>query len=237
METSIGFVGLIIALCVSLGLALEHTVPGLWIVAYAALLSATVLLGLRLYGDRESWGNVPRILGTIGVVVIAYLLTWEDVWNDIGWRHVHTGWHYRAWGIWLDGGITLACIAGWIVAWVKSFRRDSIESLAIGLFPVVAICTFTMGSLADRTDLLNALLFNGYMLFLGIMHIVLGCRTEKLRRLNGGMVILALLLVTRFFDAEYGYLARGIVFIVLGTVFLLVNLVMLRRKNRKVVVQ
>jgi len=235
-ETSLAFAGLIIALCVSLGIALEHTVPGLWIVTYSALLSGTALLGIHLYGGREGWNNIPKTLGTIGIVIITYILTWEELWDDIGWSHVHTGWRYQSWGAWLDSGITLICIAGWIFATVKAFRRDSIETITLGLFPVIAGSCFLIGSLARHTDLLNAVIFNAFMLYLGLMYIVQGCRNNKLRQLNGGMAVLALLLVTRFFDSGIGYLARGIVFILLGIVFLSVNLVMLRRNRRKEVV-
>ena len=34
--------------------------------------------------------------------------------------------------------------------------------------------------------------------------VVLGCRNIKLRQLNGGMAILSVLLVTRFFDSGFG---------------------------------
>ncbi len=232
-ETTVGFVGLIIALCVSLGIAMEHTVPGLWIVTYSALLSGIGLLGIRLYGDRQGWNNAPKTLGTIGIVFITYILTWEDAWNEIGWRHTHAGWTYQSWGAWLDGGIATLCIAWWLYNAIKAFRRDSIETVTTGIFPVVAGLCFIIGSLAEKTDLLNTLVFNAFMLFLGLMYVVLGCRNEKLRLLNGGMAVLALLLVTRFFDAGFGYLARGIVFIVLGAIFLSVNLIMVRRNKHK----
>ena len=85
-------------------------------------------------------------------------------------------------------------------------------------------------------EVVNALIFNGFMLYLGVMYIVLGCRNTKLRQLNGGMAVLSLLLVTRFFDAGFGYFARGIVFIALGACFLTVNLVTARRKKQLEVV-
>lgn len=235
-ETSLAFAGLIIGLCVSLGIALEHTVPGLWIVTYSALLSGVALLGIHLYGDRDGWNNIPKTFGNIGIVIVTYILTWEELWNNIGWRHVHAGWNHQSWGGWLDSGITLICIAGWILALVKALRRDSIETFTVGLFPVIAGSCFLIGSLARNADLLNALIFNGFMLYFGLMHIVLGCRSRKLSQLNGGMAVLSLLLVTRFFDSGIGYLARGTVFILLGIIFLSVNLVMVRRNKRKEVV-
>jgi len=235
-ETALGFAGMIIALCNSIGIALEHTLPGLWIVTYSALLSGFGMLGIYLYGDREGWNNIPKTFGAVGIVLLAYILTWEDVWNDIGWNHIHSGWRYQSWGLWLDGAVTLTCLGGWITATLKAFRRNSTEILLLAIFPVIGIACFLIGSLAEHTDLLNALIFNAFMLVYGIMYIVLGSRSGRLRQLNGGMAVTSLLLVTRFFDSGFGYLARGIVFILLGIVFLTVNLVMVRRKNRKEVV-
>lgn len=232
-ETLISFAGFLFALFISTGIVLERTVPGLWIVAYSAMLSATGLLGLYLYGDREGWNNIPKTFGVIGVIVLAYLFTWTDMWRDIGWHHVRYDWYYRPWGQWLDGGITLSLLAGWMLFSIKAFRRNSIETVTLSVFPVIATICFVIGSFAKEPDQLNALVFNAFMLFLGIMYIVMGCRNLKLRQLNGGMAILSLLLVTRFFDAGFGYLARGIVFIILGTSFLTVNLVMVRRKKQK----
>jgi uncharacterized membrane-anchored protein len=110
----------------------------------------------------------------------------------------------------MDGGITFVLLTGWAAASVKAFRRDSIETFTLAIFPILAGLCFLIQSSGGDTDLLNALIFNGFMLFFGIMYIVLGCRNIKLRQLNGGMAVLSLLLVTRFFDEDFGFLARGI---------------------------
>ncbi len=228
--------GILFTLSISTGIVFERTVPGLWIVAYSALLSGAGLLGMHLYGERDGWSNPLKTFGIIGIALLAYLFTWTDMWREIGWHHVRSGWHHRAWGAWLDGGITFVLLAGWAAAAVKTFRRDSIEIITLAVFPIIAGFCFLAQSTAINTDLLNALVFNGFMFFLGIMYIVMGCRNTKLRQLNGGMAVLSLLLVTRFFDSDFGFLARGIVFIVLGICFLTANLVMARRKKQQEVV-
>ncbi len=232
-DTLLSLWGILFALCISTGIVFEKTVPGLWIVAYSALLSGAGLLGMHLYGDRDGWGNPLKTFGIVGIAVLVYIFTWTEMWNDIGWSYVRSGWYHRAWGAWMDGGITFVLLTGWAAAAVKAFRRDSIEAITLSVFPIIGIFCFLAESTASDTDLLNALIFNGFMLFLGIMYIVLGCRNTKLRQLNGGMAVLSLLLVTRFFDSDLGFLARGIVFIVLGACFLTTNLVMARRKKQQ----
>jgi uncharacterized membrane protein len=231
--TSALFAGLLLALCVGTGIAFERTVPGLWIVAYAALLSGASLLGLRLYGDAEGWNNIPKAAGVFGTLVLAYLFTWSDMWRNIGWEHLRHDWGFRTWGVWLDGGVTLALLAGWAFSAPHAFRRASAETVALAGFPLIATFGYALASLAERSQALAAMLFNLFLLFLGLMYIALGCRSLRLRQLNLGMATVALLLVTRFFDTDFPYWVRGVVFIVLGAVFLAVNLVMARRKQQK----
>jgi uncharacterized membrane protein len=229
--TLLSFFGMLFALCISTGIAFERTVPGLWIVAYSALLSGAGLLGIHLYEEREGWSNPPKTFGLIGIVLLAYLFTWTYFWDGIGWNHIRSGWSYRPWGGLIDGAVTFAFLTGWVTAAIKAFRRNSIETITLAVFPITGCLCFLLGSTTGGTDILNALIFNGFVLFLGVMYIVQGCRNTKLRQLNGGMAILSLLLVTRFFDEDFGFLARGLVFIVLGACFLSVNLIMARRKK------
>ncbi len=235
-DTLLSLWGILLTLCISTGTVFEKTIPGLWIVAYSALLGGAGLLGIHLYNDRTGWSNPLKTVGMIGLVLLTYLFTWEEMWDEIGWSYVRMNWRHRAWGAWVDGGITIALLIGWATAAVKAFRRNSIETITLSVFPIIGLACFLITSTANETDLINALVFNGFMLLLGIMYIVMGCRNTKLRQLNGGMAILALLLITRFFDADMGFLARGIVFIVLGSCFMTANLVMARRKKQLEVV-
>ena len=134
----------------------------------------------------------------------------------------------------MDSGITLLLIGGWAVAAVKAFKKNSLETASLSLFPLLAAICFLIGSKTDLAEVVNALIFNAYFLFLGVLYIVLGCRTLRLRQLNGGMFLLSVLIITRFFDDEFGFLARGIAFIVLGISFLTANLIISRKKKEVV---
>lgn len=235
-ETLLSLWGILFALCISTGIVFERTVPGLWIVAYSALLSGAGLLGMHLYSERDGWSNPAKTFGIVGVAILAYIFTWNDAWGGIGWDHVRSGWQHRTWGAWMDGGIAFVFVTGWVAAAVKAVRRNSLETIILAVFPLITILCFLLGSSGNDVEIVNALIFNGFMLFLGVMYIVLGCRNTKLQQLNGGMAVLSLLLVTRFFDEEFGFMVRGIVFIILGACFLTVNLVMARRKKQMEVV-
>ncbi|MDF7799921.1 DUF2157 domain-containing protein [Pontiellaceae bacterium B1224] len=233
-DTLVSLTGLLLTAALSTGIVFERTVPGLWIMAYSALFSGAALWGLHSYGDKDGWKNPAKTFGIIGIGVLTYLFTWSDLWRDIGWHHIRSGWHHKTWGIWLDGGITFGLLLGWILAAVKSFRKDSIETITLALFPIIGTICFMLGSnIGNDANVISAVIFNGFMFFFGLMYIVLGCRNVRLRQLNGGMAVLSLLLVTRLFDQDFGFMARGIVFIVLGICFLLANLFMARRRKSK----
>lgn len=223
--------GILFSITISLGIVFERTVPGLWTMAYAALLTGFYLLGSTRYEEEEGWSNPLKLFGIIGIAALAYMFTWTHFWEDIGWDYCRADWRYQRWGIWMDGGITLTLLGGWAAAAVKAFRKNSAETVILSLFPVLATACFLIGAETPAAHIANALIFNGYFLALGVLFIALGCRSLKLRQLNGGMILLCLLITTRFFDDEFGFLARGIAFIALGGCFLAANLIILRKKK------
>jgi len=45
------------------------------------------------------------------------------------------------------------------------------------------------------------------------------------------MLVLMALILTRFFDSDYSFIAKGVVFIILGALFLGANLLLARRRK------
>ena len=173
-------------------------------------------------------------MGIIGIGVLSYLFTWTYFWEGIGWDHVRHSWQYKPWGETFDMSMTLVFILIWLIISVKTIRTRTFETLTLSAFPILGILGFLFGMEGgNHTATVSGLVFNGFMLFFGVMYIVLGCRQVKLRQLNGGMAVVSLLLITRFFDAGFSFVARGIVFILLGSSFLTANLVMLKRKKQQ----
>lgn len=233
-DTLVSFFGLLLAMLISVGVVFEKTVPGLWIVAYSALLGGVALIGLKFYGHEDGWSNPPKTVGIIGIGVLSYLFTWTYFWEGIGWDHVRHSWHYKPWGESFDISITLIFILIWLIGIFRTIRTRTFETITLSTFPILGSLCFLLGmSDGDHMAVVNGLVFNGFMLFFGIMYIVLGCRQVKLRQLNGGMAVVSLLLITRFFDDGFSFIARGIIFILLGSSFLTANLVMLKRKKQQ----
>jgi uncharacterized membrane protein len=230
-STLLALYGMLFSITISLGIVFERTIPGLWIMAYSALLTGCYLIGITYYKEEAGWSNPLKLFGVIGVSLLTYLFTWTHFWDDIGWNYRRADWIYKPWGMWMDSGITLLLITGWAAATVKSFKKNAIETTALSFLPALATLCFSIGAGSDRAEIVITLLFNGYFFLLGILFVVLGCRSLQLRKLNGGMFLLSLLIITRFFDDGFGFLARGIAFILFGGCFLSANLIIARKKK------
>jgi len=224
--------GLILMLPIALGIVLERTVPGLWIISYACFYSLSGLLGLRLSPTESGWRNPLQTVGLAGITGLTYIFTWQNMWHDIGWSNTRHDGNYQEWGIWFDSAITLGLALAWALTAVKTLQRNSLPSLILCSFPLLACAAFFFASTSEG-EIINTLLFNAYMLALGLALLAQGCRSTQLRQVNYGMAVLGLLLITRFFDSDFGFLARGLVFILMGSCFLATNLIIARKKHQQ----
>lgn len=216
-------------LCVATGITLEKGVPGLWILVYCGLFASFALAGARWErGVRSAMQKPFLTVGTLGTVVIALLFTYEFAWDDIGWNYYRYDPRHHAWACWPDYVLAavLPCTA--IALLVGTFRRGERVGSLFGAMPIVTLVAFSLAAVSD-SEIAPVIIFNLYLLALGVWTVAHGIRTRRLGMVNGGMAILAALIVARFFDSEFGFVIRGVMFIVLGVGFLGVNILLARR--------
>ncbi len=229
-RTLLSLWALMLCLPIALGITMEHEVPGLWIVVYASFFSLIGLLGLRYLPESQGWSNPLGSAGILGITGLTYLFTWYELWGKVHWSYRHWA-QVSNWELWHDAFVALLLLIPWAITAVKTFDRHSLPNLILASFPPLAVIAFAT-SLTRDFELINTLIFNLYMLTLGLAYLVQGCRTIRLRLVNFGMAVLSLLLVSRFFDSDFGFLARGIAFILIGCGFLIANLLIARQKHK-----
>ncbi|MBI9101232.1 MAG: DUF2157 domain-containing protein [Spirochaetales bacterium] len=100
---------------------------------------------------------------------------------------------------------------------IPYFKVDRKIFTIISIFPVIALIFFLIG--AGGT-----LLYNLYLLGIGISLILKGINSRSIKIANGGILITLTLIVTRFFDVDMSFSERGVVFILLGLFFLVFNI-------------
>ncbi len=216
-------------LCVAAGLGLDHRVPGLWIVVYVGLFALMITLGAASRrGEEGLWRRPLEVVGVTGSIVMWLILSFDEPWRHIGWKHIHTTERFHEVTSWLDLvlaiGLPLAAIVA--MALLLDRGRHSLYFLWGVSVPLVAV----VWPLTAATDSrwIGAVSFTFLLFVVGIATIAEGVRRQNLGTVNLGMLVVAMLVVVRFFDSGFGFILKGFAFILVGIGFLVANVVLSR---------
>lgn len=78
---------------------------------------------------------------------------------------------------------------------------------------------------------LAIVLVNVYIFLLGVYYIKEGTKLDHLGTLNKGLAIISLLTLARFLDTDLDYIIKGIIFVFVGILFFVANLVIIRKRK------
>ncbi len=190
----------------------------------AALAYFTLLLSVP--GLREPLDLPFNAAGVIGSLVTLSILTYRDMWY---YHYADTDYGFSAMiAVMLIGAI-------WFAA--KNAKRDKLRFAYVVALALACILRFLwMGLELDYWpyEFILMLVSNAIMLAAGVGFIAHGAKNISLLTTNIGMAAICTLIVMRFFDSSMDFLWRGIVFVLLGAGFLLINLRILHiRKKQK----
>jgi uncharacterized membrane protein len=189
--------------------------------------AVTISLGLLAGGivaAPRQWGRPLRLVGGLSTLALMYVLSYAAQWR------LHPQEAVRLDGLGIAEVAVLAALGLVTLGlFVVARRRRGPDVLAVAAaLPLVWVAwLLTLGGNADAA----AATVNGYLLLLGVGLLVQGMREDRLRRANVGTAMVGLLILLRFFDADWGFLVRGSAFLAVGVAFLLVNTVLLRRRS------
>jgi hypothetical protein len=216
--------------CVAAALGLENRVPGLWIVIYVGLFALMITLGAVNRRDEEGlWRRPLEMIGVAGSVVLWLVLSFGEPWRHIGWNHIFTTEKFHQVASWVDVllavGLPLAAIAA--MALLLDRRRHRLQLLWGLSVPLVAVVWPFVA--ATDSVWIGPVVFNLLLFAVGIATIAVGLKSQSLATVNLGMVVVAILVVVRFFDSGLGFILKGFAFILVGIGFLVTNVVLARR--------
>jgi len=224
--------GISLSLSVATGIVLEGALPGLWIVVYSALFAALFLTGDFYFSEAPTlWQRPFQTAGAAGIAVLAFLLTYKWPWQEIGWKHYRTGVEYYTIAAIFDYVLAAVLVIVTFYFLLNQARYRKPIALLLGMMPIIAIIAYSVtASLTSSTFAL--FLFNLYLFALGLVTIITGIRDSHLGTVNAGMLILAVMIVARFFDSDLGFVIRGLAFILVGIGFLLTNWMIIRKAKK-----
>lgn len=223
--------GMAACVCTATAFTLERALPGLWIPVYSGLVAALYLAGgFWTSGGATAWQRPLHTVGAAGVAVMAFLLTFEWPWREIGWNWYRHNQHIRGLALAGDYVLALALPALAVALAATAVRRRKTAYLTFGALPVVAVAGYALAA-SCRTPLAAGLLFNAYFAAIALDTLIDGVRSMRLGQTNAGMLMLAALILARFLNTDISILVRGFAFIGCGVAFLMVNLFLARRKG------
>ena len=199
----------------------------MWMTGYLGLFASAYLVGALWLGEASSiWRRPFQLVGAGGVAVISYGLSfrhwiWSGLWK---WDRLFDVEHSAT--LYLVGAIGLIAVALTILAVIKHMPGRAI----FGVAPLVMALALVLANGWDR-ELAPALVFNGYVLVVGVATLVAGVMRRRLALANAGVLLVALLIAARFTDSELGLLVRGIACLVVGAGFLATNLIVYRLRK------
>ncbi len=226
---------------IALGMTLDKSLPGLWIIIYAAFFTVLLLWGSLADSTRLGFSARPLSLcGGGGLAVVLYLLCYEWPWRDIGPAHYRTaGGHYLWVAIVYDFTLTVLLFGIALVLFLR-WRRGAagagltaLERTTHTLWyaaPMVTVVAYGIASCGDAVPAeACALLLTLYLAVLSLLTLSAGIAARVLWMLNGGMLLFLALIIGKFFSEEYSFTLKGIVFILSGAIFFTVNLIFARK--------
>lgn len=227
----VGWLMAVLAICgaVATGASLADRLEENWVLIFSSYFAVLWLAGRQWFGEAGHWRRQPlQSLGGAGMMILAFTLTFREPWHHL----VRSAqWHTPATesGLyWARLGVAALWSVGAMCLWGAAIRRRDIGGIVGGLMPVLAAVGFFWSNNADR-DFAMPLFFNVYLFAVGVATIVGGVRERRLGTVNRGMLILAGLILMRFFDWHLDFVVRGLVFVGVGVGFLVTNLWLAKR--------
>ena len=216
-------------------LVLEKAMPGLLVIIYSSLFGLYYLSGKFWFDDAPAiWQKPFYFLGALGITVLSFILTYEGVWDDIS-RTFRSGMiEYAAVS---DFILAIGLAGASIFLIVRSIIKKKLDNLPLGVAPLLAILGCGLVYFEEVYDVIGVLpvvIFNIYVLYLGISTLVNGVKTRWIVQINAGLIVISALILMRFFDIDISFVVKGIGFIVIGTGFFVTNYLIIKQmKNEK----
>ncbi len=180
-----------------------------------------------LYEEDISLGMRPfAIVGNIGLYITLFVFTFKEFWVYIDTRNVG--------GEYLSIIVLLLGVAIGITIRLIKTKRDFTKRIFIYLIAAVMIITFRLlGLLNADSAVLFTILLNLIFVLLSLITLREGISYSSSGRMNMGLLLLAALTIARFFDSEFSFLIKGIVFIACGVIFLLANFYLIKKRKKE----
>ena len=183
------------------------------------LFSLFYILGQYLEQKEPALHQPMSPFGTISSILCAYILTFKSSWQIVfispkGWFII----------------ILLTTITLLLAKYIFKLHAHCYSSKLKAILPFIILSTCII-TYCFNTESYAIIILNLYLLILSINIIKDGLTQNLTYLVNSGMFLMAILILGKFFDSNFSFWIRGLIFIFIGTIFFIVNLALSHRKK------
>lgn len=213
-----------LALTIVLGTATSHYTEFMFF-NYISLFSLFFIMGSHpQLAQKNILRNGYIIIGSIGLIALSMAISFNWFWKELfANNYVFTELIFSP-EILVSTILVLAIALTLYQNKAKSIR----EYNPLAFTFILAYLLFLIGSVSSN---LPQILVNIFVLLCGLKYIKEGNSQGNLGLLNLGLFVISILIICRFFDLNVSYVIRGILFVLVGTGFFIINFYMFKKKN------
>lgn len=200
----------------------------LMFVAYMSLFSLLYLIGsMPFFEDQKRMNNGYYIVGSLGTMITLLPLSFDWFWKHL-YKH-----NFMFPSIIMSPeffvSVFISLVAGLLLYW--KVKRDTWKGIdPVALIFILFIFIFMLGTFSV---ILPVIMANMVVFTVGILKIRNGARKHHLGILNYGLLIITTLIICRFFDIQISFVIRGLLFVLVGIGFFVINFYMFRKRHSK----
>ena len=196
-------------------------------IAYMCLFSAFVILSeWQAFDTGRVISNAYLVIGSLGVVISLLILSFDFYWSELDDSSSE---HFTEGIEFIVSIVTAVTTSVLLLIGLRGKSLSEINSKSFAF--IVFIFLFFIGMTAPT---MAQLLINIVVLVFAVNTIRNGAKRNHLGILNYGLLIMTALILCRFFDTNFSFVIRGLLFISVGVGFFAANYYMVKRRKRQV---
>jgi len=229
-QKQVAIIGWFLSLSLIAGVSVGNSsvCEGYRVITFISLFLCLYLVGTLTDVGRSLRSNPFHRVGIIGLAVTYLFLSYRHSWDNLSYHAAKMYGHGQthAIGDWIVC-IGLPALAALLL--VVAVRRKNWISLGMAIGLLLAFFGFGFTDSAVGRVVFTAL-FNVYVFAGGVAYMVSGIRSNQGKIVNFGFALVAAVIILRFFDSDFSFVLRGIIFVILGAGFLCANMFIAKRR-------
>jgi hypothetical protein len=191
-------------------------------ISYFSWFGICLFLGEYLVDKGKNYLSNPcQVIGWAGTVVMLLMLSFDWFWDDLANSRL------SLLSIELGSATVITILAIWLLG--SKMQKISWKAIQfIELIFVLFVFAFILGRFYGNAAMV---VINLLVLTLGLLTVRQGARKNHLGILNFGLLIVTALILCRFFDADISFVARGIMFVLVGAGFFAGNYFLIKKRK------